>query len=130
MKKLDSETKIRITWWKIRPGDPKIWVRWVFELCEFEFKEFSCMGLLLNSEGTKEFVQFRWSFELQEFELHEFNGITNISMPNFYFLFFIFIFIFYLFIYLFFCTIHFFATFFSPNLNIAKLSKIFLLLCW
>ena len=59
------------------------------------------MGLLLNSEGTKEFVQFRWSFELQEFELHEFNGITNISMPNFYFLFFIFIFIFYLFIYFF-----------------------------
>ena len=24
MKKLYSETKIRITWWKIRPGDPKI----------------------------------------------------------------------------------------------------------
>ena len=24
MKKLDSDTKIRITWWKIRPGDPNI----------------------------------------------------------------------------------------------------------
>ena len=24
MKKIDSETKIRITWWKIRPGDPTI----------------------------------------------------------------------------------------------------------
>ena len=24
MEKLDSKSKIRITWWKIRPGDPKI----------------------------------------------------------------------------------------------------------
>ena len=29
-------------------------------LCEFELlKEFSCKGLLVNSEGTEEFIQFR-----------------------------------------------------------------------
>ena len=76
MKKLDSETKIRITWWKIRPGDPKfVRFRWLFELCEFELKEFSCKSLLVNSQGTEEFVRFRWSFELQEFELYEFDCI-------------------------------------------------------
>ena len=47
--------------------------RWLFELCEFELKEFSCKGLLVNSDKTKKFVRFRWSFELQEFELHRFN---------------------------------------------------------
>ena len=61
---------------------PKKFVRfrWFFELCEFELKEFSCKGLLVNSEGTEEFVRFRWSFELQEFELHEFNcSLTKLS---------------------------------------------------
>ena len=43
------------------------------KLCEFKLKEFSCKGLLVNFEGTEEFVRFRWSFELQEFKLHEFN---------------------------------------------------------
>ena len=47
--------------------------RWFFELCEFELKEFSCKGLLSNSERTEDFVRFRWFFELQVFELHEFN---------------------------------------------------------
>ena len=74
MKELVSKTKIRITWWKIRPGNPKlVRFKWFFELCEFELKEVSCKCLLVNSVGTKEFVRFRWSFELQEFELHEFN---------------------------------------------------------
>ena len=40
---------------------------------EFELKDFSCKGLLVNSEGTEKFVRFRRSFELQKFELHEFN---------------------------------------------------------
>ena len=50
-----------------------VWFRWYFELCEFELKEFSCKGLLVNSEGTKDVFRFRWSFQLQEFELHEFD---------------------------------------------------------
>ena len=80
MKKLDSKTKIRITWWKIRLGGGQkfVWFKWFCELCEFELKEFSCKPLLVNSEGTKEFVRFRWSFELQEFELHEFNCMWNL----------------------------------------------------
>ena len=45
----------------------------IFELCEFELKEFSCKCLLVNSERIKKFVRFRWFFELQEFELYEFN---------------------------------------------------------
>ena len=74
MKKLDSETKIRLHDEKYVQGTQKfVRFRWFFELCEFELKEFSCKGLIVNSEGTKEFVWFRWSFELQEFELHEFN---------------------------------------------------------
>ena len=48
-----------------------------FDFCEFKLKEFSCKGLLVNSEGTEEFVRFRWSFELQKFELHGFNSITK-----------------------------------------------------
>ena len=68
MKKLDSEIKIWITWWKIRPGTKQfVWFRWFFELCEFKLKTFSCKGLLANSEGTEELVGFRWSFELHEF---------------------------------------------------------------
>ena len=40
---------------------PKKLVRFrrLFELWEFELKEFSCKDLLLNSEGTKEFVRIR-----------------------------------------------------------------------
>ena len=72
MEKLDSDAKTQILmifdFW---------WLRWFYELCEFELKEFSCKGLLVNSEGTEEVVQFRWSFELQEFELHEFNCIVK-----------------------------------------------------
>ena len=30
-----------------------------FEFCEFELKHFSCKGLLVNFEGTEEFVRFR-----------------------------------------------------------------------
>ena len=48
-----------------------------FSNYEFELKEFSFKGLLVNSDWTEEFVQFRWSFELQEFELHEFNCILH-----------------------------------------------------
>ena len=71
MKKLDSETKIRVTWWKIRPGDQKyVRFRCFFELFGFKSKGFSCKGLLLNSDMTEEFVWFKWFFELQEFELH------------------------------------------------------------
>ena len=33
--------------------------RWFYELCQFELKEFSCKGLLVDSEGTKELVRFR-----------------------------------------------------------------------
>ena len=32
--------------------------RLFFELCEFQLKEFSCKGLLVNSERTEEFVRF------------------------------------------------------------------------
>ena len=59
---------------KLQNQDPKIWsFRWFFELFEFELKGFPCRGLLVNSEGTEEFVRFSRSFQLQEFELHEFN---------------------------------------------------------
>ena len=79
MKILDSETKIRITWWKYVQGTQKcVWFKWFFELWEFQLKEFSCKPLLVSSEGTKEFVWFRWSFELQEFELLEFNCMWNL----------------------------------------------------
>ena len=57
-----------------------VWFRWFFELCELELKEFSCKSLLVNSEGTDEFV--RWFFELQEFELHEFNCISEAKRIN------------------------------------------------
>ena len=48
-----------------------------FDFCEFELKELSCKGLLVNFEGTEEFVWFRYTFELQKFELHGFNCITK-----------------------------------------------------
>ena len=58
-------SNIRITWWKSRPGDLRFFrFWWFFELFEFELKEFSSQGLLLNSEGTEEFVRFRWAFDL------------------------------------------------------------------
>ena len=56
--------------------------RWFFELCEFELKEFSCKGLLVNFKGTEESVRIRWSFELKEFELHDFNCIHTCQISR------------------------------------------------
>ena len=54
IKKFDSKTKMRLTVEKYVQGIQKL-VRCIlfFELCEFELKEFSCKGLLVNMKGPK-----------------------------------------------------------------------------
>ena len=79
MKKLDSETKIRITWWEIRPRDQKfVRFRWSFELQEFELHEFNCK--LLFSE-KHQFMQFLMMviYKVLTWKIHLFYRFLEIS---------------------------------------------------